>query len=150
MKPKKEVLIMIAMSTICWISSTKTALAADAYEPDNSRSAPVNIGVGSVQNHTIDPVGDVDWIRFYVPVTPVTRTYYVTITNTGTTSLYIERWVKLGYLFEIKYNAGTLPPGMTCVFAQNRSGANDKATFYCKFGVTQKSSLKGKYTIKAR
>ncbi|MBW8009956.1 MAG: hypothetical protein FVQ83_01765 [Chloroflexi bacterium] len=41
-------------------------LAADAYEPDNSSGQATWINPGNQQTHNIEPVGDEDWVKFYL------------------------------------------------------------------------------------
>ena len=38
----------------------------DLYEPDNSRLYANSIASGSPQTHTIFPIADVDWVKFYL------------------------------------------------------------------------------------
>lgn len=146
MRTERTVLVVAAMSVLSVLGSTQSALAGDRYEPDNSRSAYGNIAVGQVQNHTIDPVGDVDWTRFYVPVTSYSASYYVMITNTGTTTLNVVQWIKAGLLPEFQWTYATpISPGKSVVAYANgvKSG-----TLWLKFNVYQPSRSKGSYTIK--
>ncbi|QQS54894.1 MAG: hypothetical protein IPM89_03375 [Candidatus Competibacteraceae bacterium] len=41
-----------------------TGGGGDAYEPDNSSGQAKLIGAGATQTHSIDPVGDQDWVTF--------------------------------------------------------------------------------------
>jgi hypothetical protein len=50
-----------------WWSFT-TQVAPDLYEPDNDPGHSSTISAGETQTHTIAPVGDIDWIRFSIPV----------------------------------------------------------------------------------
>jgi hypothetical protein len=38
--------------------------SADSYEPDDSPAEAARIAPGASQTHSIDPAGDVDWVRF--------------------------------------------------------------------------------------
>ena len=115
--------------------------SADNYEPDNSRSAAQNIALDQVQSHTINPSGDLDWIRF---APPSAGTYTITIYDV-TTALSGEAWIKQGLLPEIKTDLLTIPSGGSLPFVLNA----DSGTQYIKIMIeAQSSSSTGQYKIK--
>jgi hypothetical protein len=62
----------------------------DSYEADNTADAAWNIGVGELQQHTIQPAVDEDWVRFAPPDLQGTYTLRV---QDGRLPLTIELWV---------------------------------------------------------
>lgn len=124
------------------VSPVQSVVATpDQYEPDNSRAAAVNIALGQTQNHSIDPVGDQDWIRFAPP--KVSQKYVVNIGNT-TTNLSFEVWVKQGLLPEVKLATGTVAKGKSIQFELRPI----TGTGHYKIGVWAMSrNLVGIYTV---
>jgi hypothetical protein len=54
-------------------TSTPTPLLGDAYEPDNSIDQASTMTIGQIQaHHSIDPMTDMDWVKFNVPTVPKT------------------------------------------------------------------------------
>jgi hypothetical protein len=117
------------------------ALAGDRYEPDNSRSAAGNIASGERQTHSIDPAGDLDWVKF---TPPSLGKYNVTFVSGSTRSwLKGEVWLKQGLLPEIKVATFTVPSGNSYIPLNFTTGAK-----YVKVGVwAQKTTTRGSYTI---
>lgn len=70
----------------------------DGYEPDNSASAAHWIDAGSPQNHSIVPIGDVDWVKFTVSVSSEV------IVETSGSAGDSEIWLYDGNLTELEYD----------------------------------------------
>ena len=94
------------VATLFLVSVASVALAVtlyDQYEPDNSRSNAYNIALGTTQNHTIYPVGDVDWVKVTLPAT---GTYKIRIYNDNDgVPLKVSQYLKVGMLPEISYGS---------------------------------------------
>ena len=123
------------------LSVSSTGLAADIYEPDNSRLAAANIAAGVLQRHDISPAGDVDWMRF----APPSIRKYVFYIYADKLDLRPEIWIKQGLLPEILLTKPfVVKRGCWATTTFNPS----VGTAYFKIGVRGASqSLTGSYRV---
>ncbi|MHA1280181.1 MAG: DNRLRE domain-containing protein [Candidatus Helarchaeota archaeon] len=66
---------------------TSSSSGEDIYEPDNDYSSAKTIIPGETQTHSIQPVGDVDWVKFTLDST--SDVVIETSGNSGDTRLYL-------------------------------------------------------------
>ena len=83
-----------AYSVACDVTMTRSG-GGDSYEPDNTYSQATTISTnGTIQSHSINPAGDVDWVKFsatsgkdYTIETSGCDTYIYLYSTNGTTVL---------------------------------------------------------------
>ncbi|PIU13223.1 MAG: hypothetical protein COT21_02340, partial [Hadesarchaea archaeon CG08_land_8_20_14_0_20_51_8] len=84
---KAYLALAISLAFLFSMIYARPVAAADAYEPDNSPATATTISIdGIAQSHTIDPAGDVDYVKF----SATSGTEYTIETTLGTcTDTYI-------------------------------------------------------------
>ncbi|MBT3879253.1 MAG: hypothetical protein HOF76_09415, partial [Candidatus Scalindua sp.] len=80
----------------CGVSSSSSS--GDAYEPDNSPTEATNITSGNPQTHSINPVGDEDWLKFTL------ATPSGVLLQTSGTSGDTRMWLYDSSINQIEYN----------------------------------------------
>ena len=89
--------VIVAVATFC-IAVTGGLLAADSYEPDNTPGQAKYIPNNTTQTHSIDPVGDIDWVTFSIG-----QGSEVTIETSGPSG-DTEMWLYDSNLMQLDYN----------------------------------------------
>ena len=105
---KFTLLLLVASLTLTSVTCSQTK--RDSYENNNSRQAASNIVEGEVQNHTIYPLRDKDWLIF---TSPKAGQYTITLSN-QTLDLKGVVYVQMGMLPPVELATFTsFKPGRT-------------------------------------
>jgi hypothetical protein len=82
---------LIGAYDIEWSLANTFSLTADAYEPDNTAAQAATLPVDTVQNHSIYPAGDVDWLTI-----TLTQAEDISITVTASNGVSLDTQLYAG------------------------------------------------------
>ncbi len=123
------------------VSLTDGSDVGDSYEPDDTYSEASTISTnGSAQSHTIDPAGDLDWVKFYATSGNV---YTIETSNLGDgCDTYIYLYSTDGTT-EIAHN----DDGGSGIASKIEWSCTSSGTYYVKIRHYNSSSGTGSYDI---